>query len=273
MHKLLSIAGSDSGAGAGLQADLKTAAALGVYCSTAVTAVTAQNSLQVQQVHPMPAAVVGAQIDSIMQDIGAEAWKTGMLGNAEIVELVAERARHYQVGSLIVDPVMRSTTLHDLLEPSAVHTLRNTLLPLADLITPNVQEASLLAENEIHDVPSAKRAATRLRDCTQAAILITGIMQGANRICDLLLVQHDWQEFCGPVVVTPHTHGSGCSLASAIASMMARGYELSAATHYARRYVTNALAGSINLDIVPSNGPLAHFAHWASPLAEPDKLP
>jgi phosphomethylpyrimidine kinase len=271
--RALTIAGSDSGGGAGIQADLKTMQELGVFGMSAVTAVTAQNSLGVQAVWPLPPDVVAAQIDSVLGDIGADAVKTGMLHDAAVIEAAADALERRPVPSLIVDPVMIAKSGDRLLRADAMIALKRRLLPLAELITPNIPEACALlgvAEGEIRTEADMIEAARKLLALgIRNALVKGGHLPAAGGECVDVLCGADAAEpvvIRAPRVETRHTHGTGCTLSAAIAAFRARGLPLAEAVRAARRFLGEAIAHA-----VPTGagiGSLWHAAHrTASPAA------
>lgn len=256
--RALTIAGSDSGGGAGIQADLKTFTVLGVYGTSALTALTAQNTLGVAAVHHLPADFVRAQIDAVLADIGADAVKTGMLGEARIVAAVAEALRAYAVDKLVVDPVMVAQSGAKLLDDDAVDALKTELLPLALLLTPNVPEAEVLAGMKIDSLADQRAAARALRALGPRAVLVKGGHLDGDEAIDVFDDGLVVQELRAERIRTPHTHGTGCQLSAAIAAGLALGRPLASAITEAKRFISIAVAGG--LDIGRGNGP-------ANPLA------
>ncbi|GAB4557817.1 MAG: bifunctional hydroxymethylpyrimidine kinase/phosphomethylpyrimidine kinase [Anaerolineae bacterium] len=260
MKKVLTIAGSDSGGGAGIQADLKTFGALGVFGMSAITAITAQNTVGVQGVFELPASFVAQQIDSVMSDIGADAWKTGMLSNAEIIEVVAERARHYGIERLVVDPVMVAKGGDPLLRPEARTALIEKLLPLAYVVTPNHHEAEVLTGRPIRTVDDMREAARAIHAQGARHVVVKGGHLPADQdAVDLLFDGQQFHEFRAPRIDTPHTHGTGCTFASAIAAGLALGLDIIAAVDQAKRYLTAAIRAGVSMGIGHGHGPLNHF--------------
>lgn len=260
MKKVLTIAGSDSGGGAGIQADLKAFAARGVYGMSALTAITAQNTVGVQGVFELPADFVAQQIDSVMSDIGADAWKTGMLSNAEIIRVVADRARHYNVEHLVLDPVMVAKSGDPLLREDARDALIQELLPLAHVVTPNHHEAQVLTGLEIRTVDDMRRAALAIHEMGARHVVVKG--GHLSEAADAIDVLYDGQaliEFEASRVDTPNTHGTGCTFASAIAAELAKGHPVQQAVQAAKAYLTAALRAAVNLQIGHGHGPLNHF--------------
>ncbi|MEA3375144.1 MAG: bifunctional hydroxymethylpyrimidine kinase/phosphomethylpyrimidine kinase [Chloroflexota bacterium] len=260
MKKVLTIAGSDSGGGAGIQADLKAFAARGVYGMTALTAITAQNTVGVQGVFELPADFVGQQIDSVMSDIGADAWKTGMLSNADIICVLADRARRYRVERLVVDPVMVAKSGDPLLRQEARQTLIDELVPLAYLTTPNHHEAQVLTGLEIETVADMREAARAIHALgAQNVVVKGGHLPAAASAIDVLYDGRELTEFDAPRVDTRNTHGTGCTYASSIAAELAKGHSVRDAVATAKAYLTAALQAAVDLDIGEGHGPIDHF--------------
>jgi hydroxymethylpyrimidine/phosphomethylpyrimidine kinase len=255
--RVLIIAGSDSGGGAGIQADIKSVTALGGFAMTAVTAITAQNTLGVSGVHPIPIEMVRAQIDAVMDDLGADAWKTGMLGSVEMVETVAAAIDSRAADALVVvDPVMVAKGGHPLLEGSAVAAMRSLMVPRADLIAPNAPEAARLVGFEVEDVEGQLRAGAALLALGAKAALVKGGHIAGPFVRDLLMTHDGPQWFESERIVTRSTHGTGCTLASAAATGLAQGLGMSAAVDRARRYLLAALLAAP--DLGKGHGPIGH---------------
>ena len=258
MPVALSIAGSDSGGCAGIQADLRTFAALGVHGMTAVTAVTSQNTVRVDDIFTIPACTVSSQIDAVLSDIGADAVKTGMLPDPEIIAAVAEKIRQYRIGKLVLDPVMVSTGGDELVSGKAGESLVRELFPLALIVTPNLDEASVLVGRSIRTLEDMYAAAREVLQSGARAVLIKGgHLEGSEQAIDLFFDGQAFNEFPAPRVDTRNTHGSGCTLAAAIAAFLARGCILQEAVRQAKEYVTGAIKNSYSLG--HGNGPLGHF--------------
>jgi len=257
MHTALTIAGSDSGGGAGIQADLKTFAAHGVFGTSALTAITAQNTVGVTAIHALAADLVTAQIEAVATDIGVDAVKTGMLANAAIVEAVAAAIESLELPRVVVDPVMIAKSGDALLEPEAVAALRTKLLPLALVVTPNVPEAEALADMTIPTAKEARRAARRIRDLGPQAVVVKGGHLDGDEIVDVFWDGHELVEFRGPRVTSTSTHGTGCTFASAIAANLALGVPLPTAVEAAKAYVAGAMRAAP--PIGRGHGPLDHF--------------
>jgi hydroxymethylpyrimidine/phosphomethylpyrimidine kinase len=239
--RALTIAGSDSGGGAGIQADLKTFGALGVYGMSAITAVTVQNTTGVSGYEGLEPETVREQIVAVATDIGVDAAKTGMLASAPIVAAVAEAVQEVRLPNLVVDPVFRSKHGHALLAEDAVGALRERILPLATLVTPNLPEAAGLAGFDVRTDEEMRRAAEAILELGARAVLVKGGHRGSDRSDDLFVdgERSLWIE--GPRLPTPHTHGTGCVLSAAIAAFLACGDDLLTAVRRAKRFVTEAI--------------------------------
>ena len=255
----LTIAGSDSGGGAGIQADLKTFSALGVFGMSALTAITAQNTLGVTAVHEIPAEIVAAQIDAVVTDIGVDAAKTGMISSSEIIRVVAAKIREHGISTLVVDPVMVATSGDRLLREDAVEALRTELLPLAMVVTPNLPEAAVLTGQEVSSLEGMREAARAIVGLGVRSVL----MKGGHLDGDAVDVFYDGSAFTelpGRRIQTTSTHGTGCTLASAIAALLARGEPLESAISNAKVYVTAAIERAY--PIGHGHGPVHHFHRW-----------
>ena len=257
MPRALTIAGSDSGGGAGIQADLKTFAAFGVYGASAVTAITAQNTLGVQAIHEVPADVVAAQVDAVLSDIGADAVKTGMLVSTVIIEAVADRLRAHDVSRLVVDPVMVAKSGDRLLRDDAVVALRESLLPLAEVVTPNTDEAGVLAGIEVVDQDSAREAARRIHALGPRYVIVKGGHLDGPTSDDLLFDGQRFEVLSGRRIATRHTHGTGCTFSAAIAAELAAGRSPLEAARAARAFVQGAIEHAE--PIGAGHGPLNHL--------------
>jgi len=259
--KAMTIAGSDSGGGAGIQADLKTFAALGVYGTSTLTAITAQNTLGVMGVHEVPIEMISAQIDAVLGDIGADAVKTGMLASSAIIGCVAEAMTRHQVQRLVVDPVMVAKSGDSLLREDAVETLKTKLIPLAALVTPNIPEAETLTGLEITTPDDVRQAARCIIEMGARGVVVKGgHLEGPAT--DLFYDGSQFQEFTSPRINTANTHGTGCTFASAVAAGLAQELDMIDAVAQAKEYVTEAIRHSFPLG--QGHGPLNHFYKmWA----------
>ncbi len=257
IKQVLTIAGSDSGGGAGIQADIKAISANGCYAMSVITSVTAQNTEEVTDVFDLPVSSVAAQLDAVFDDFDIAAVKTGMLSSTETIRTVVRLLKPQNVRNLVVDPVMISKSGRRLLKPDAVDTMKKELFPLALVITPNVHEAQQLSGIEITSLADARRAAKILHQFGAAYVLIKGGHLATDRGTDLLYDGRFFNIFKGEFIDTPHTHGTGCTFASAIAAHLARGKSVTDAVQTAKTYLTEAIRHS--LAIGHGKGPTNHF--------------
>ncbi|TVM03130.1 MAG: bifunctional hydroxymethylpyrimidine kinase/phosphomethylpyrimidine kinase [Candidatus Brocadia sp. WS118] len=253
LTKVLSIAGSDSGGGAGIQADIKTITALGGFATTVITALTAQNTTGVHSIYEVPASFVGQQIDAVMSDIGTDAAKTGMLMCRDIVEIVSTKIREYQIKHVVVDPVMLSKNGKNLLSPDAVHALTSQLFPLSSIVTPNIPEAECITGLKIKSVSHAEEAAKCIYQLGPSHVLIKGghagkswSMKNKDTVIDILYDGKSFEYIEGAYIPTQNTHGTGCTHASAIAAFLAKGTDLTEAVVQAKKFVTLSIQESFN---------------------------
>jgi hydroxymethylpyrimidine/phosphomethylpyrimidine kinase len=256
--RALTIAGSDSGGGAGIQADLKTFAALSVYGMTAITAITAQNTEGVRDTYDVPIALIEEQIDAVLEDIGVDSAKTGMLSSPEIIEAVAWQAQKWQL-RLVVDPVMVAKGGASLLRPEAVETLRTKLLPLAEVVTPNLPEAEVLTQQRIETIADMRAAARVIHALGPRHVVI----KGGHRVAEPVDIYFDGTHFVElhtQRIQTPHTHGTGCTFSAAITALLARGWSVAEAVSRAKHYVTGAIRNAPGLG--HGLGPIDHFWLW-----------
>lgn len=257
--RVLSIAGSDSGGGAGIQADLKTFAALGCYGMTAITALTAQNTLGVRAIHGVPPAMLREQIDAVVEDIGLDAIKIGMLHSPDIVQTVAEAIDRHALKKVVLDPVMVATSGAVLIENPAIAALVRELFWRADVVTPNLDEASLLVGRPLNNEHEMEAAALELLAMGAAAVLLKGGHLAGDVVSDLLVTKNGevhWMR--APRIHSANTHGTGCTLSSAIAAHLALGATLLAAVQAARAYVRAALVSGAKVRTGSGSGPLNH---------------
>jgi len=258
----LTIAGSDSSGGAGIQADLKTFAALGVYGASAITALTAQNSKGVFAIYAVPPDFVAAQLDAVFSELDVSAAKIGMLANAAIIEAVAAALVRHRARNVVLDPVMAASTGADLLRADAIAALRG-LTRHVRVVTPNwFEAAALLDAPQARDETEMRSQAQKLLALGAGAVLIKGGHAGGPESVDLLVDAEQCVRLAAPRVATQNTHGTGCTFASAIAAGLAKGLPLDAAAHEAKAYVSAAIAAADRLGIAASNGPLHHFYRW-----------
>ena len=261
-RKVLSIAGSDSGGGAGIQADIKTISACGCYAATAITAITVQNTLGVQAVHAVPTEILRGQIDAVLSDIGADAVKIGMLHSSEVVRLVREMLIRFNAENIVLDPVMVSTSGHRLIEEDAIASLRTELLPLARVITPNIPEAEILLggrklcfQSELPD------AARELAESSGASVLLKAGHLSEEDLSDIFYDLEDGKcySLTSKRIHTKNTHGTGCTMSSAFASMLAKGMSLPDAAKAAKDFINGAILSGKDYEIGHGFGPVNHL--------------
>ena len=278
-NRVLTIAGSDSGGGAGIQADIKAISAMGCYAASAITAITVQNTVGVEAVHAVPLDILAGQIDAVLSDVGADAIKIGMLHSAEVVNLVADKIEQYGIRNVVLDPVMVSTSGHRLIEESAIEVIKSRLIPLVRVITPNIPEAEILASRTISseaDFPSvAKILASRSNDIQEISPTDVSDSKNERQVSVLLkaghltgddLVDYFFNAEEGTItqlpskrVYTRNTHGTGCTLSSAFAAALARGEDLTAAATSAKKYIEGAIISGAEYEIGHGHGPVNHF--------------
>ena len=256
IYKALTIAGSDSGAGAGIQADLKTFAAFGVYGTSVITAITAQNTVGVTKILELSPDLVAAQLDAVVEDIGAQALKTGMLANSAIIEIVAEKIREHRLHNLVVDPVMVAKGGDLLLRPEAIEALRSRLIPLAVIVTPNLPEAEQLTGIRCTRLREIKESARRIIAMGARSVVIKGGHR-KGPATDIFYDGKKFRELSAPRVRTPNTHGTGCTFSAAIAAGLAKGEKLENAVIQAKRYITQAIRKGF--PIGSGHSPVHHF--------------
>jgi len=265
---VLTIAGSDSGGGAGVQADIKTISACGCYASSAITAITVQNTLGVSAVHPVPVEYIEQQIEAVLTDIGADAVKIGMLHSSEVISCVGRMLQKFHAENVVLDPVMVSTSGHRLMEESATQTLMSELLPMARVITPNIPEAEILLGEKTLDKQSVLQDAAReLAGRYGTSVLLKAGHLSEERLVDIFYDASDGSihELPSVRVHTKNTHGTGCTMSSAFASMLARGLSLVDAAAAAKQYINDAIVAGADYEIGHGFGPVKHFyALWKS---------
>ena len=269
MHKILTIAGSDSGGGSGIQADLKTIQSLGGYGMSVVTALTAQNTLGIKSILPVDPDFVALQMDAVLEDIGADCIKIGMLANAGIVRVVAEKIAKHRIEKVVIDPVMSSTDGNILLDERGREALVRELFPLGYVVTPNIPESEILTKKKIGGVPDMKKAARRIRKMGPKNVLIKGGHLEEAPV-DILHDGYEDYEFYSQRAVTRHTHGTGCTLASALATFLAQGLPLMESIDKAKRYLYRALRFSLPLG--RGIGPANHYASIAREIARTEVI-
>lgn len=260
----VTIAGSDSGGGAGIQADLKSFSALGVYGATVITALTAQNTLGVQGIHDVPPKFIAQQMDSVFSDLAVDAVKIGMLSRPSVIDAVAAGLERHGVRQVVLDPVMVATSGDRLIAADAVDALRRILIPRATLITPNLPEAAALLDTQeiAADEAAMRRQGEALLGSGARAVLMKGGHQGGETSVDLLVESSGVTRFEAPRVQTRNTHGTGCSLSAAIAAGLAKGQTLHEAVEAAKIWLTGALQAADRLAIGHGHGPTHHFHAW-----------
>jgi hydroxymethylpyrimidine/phosphomethylpyrimidine kinase len=255
---VLTIGGSDSGGGAGIQADIKAVHANGGYAASVITAVTAQNTVEVSDSIDLPVSIINNQLDAVITDLSVDSVKTGMLSSQEIVEAVAWKLEEYEVHPIVVDPVMISTSGFDLLDPDAVSTLIRELLPMAHVLTPNAHEAGKLVGGAVETVADAREAARIIHGMGPNYVLVKGgHVDEDGEAIDILFDGNSFFEFRKERIQTINTHGTGCTYASAIATNLAKGNDVPVAVREAKTYVTEAIRNG--LSIGAGNGPTDHF--------------
>lgn len=260
----VTIAGSDSGGGAGIQADLKTFSALEVYGASVITALTAQNTQGVQAIHDVPADFIAAQMDSVFSDLKVDAVKIGMLSQVGVIETVAAGIERHGISRVVLDPVMVAASGDRLLSEDAIAALRNVLLPHAAIVTPNLPEAAaILGEDVAQDEQTMLDQGRRILAMGPSAVLIKGGHGSGPESTDLLIESTNVHRFPAPRIATKNTHGTGCTLSSAIAAKLAQGSTLHPAVEAAKAYISAAIAAGRNLDIGQGHGPVHHFhSYW-----------
>jgi hydroxymethylpyrimidine/phosphomethylpyrimidine kinase len=262
--RVLTIAGSDSGGGAGIQADLKTVAALGCYGASAITALTAQNTLGVSAIHPVPPDFAAAQIAAVLEDIGADAVKIGMLYSAPLIRAVAGQLRKFAARNIVLDPVMVAQSGDRLLEDDAVGAIREHLMPLSIVVTPNIPEAEVLAGRRICSVEDMQAAAEDLGRFGSEAVLLKGGHLEESDSSDLLYLcrENRLVSLAAERITSRNTHGTGCTLSAAIAAHLARGEDLENAVRQAKIYITAALRAGAAYRLGDGHGPVHHFFRY-----------
>lgn len=259
-YRVLTIAGSDSGGGAGIQADIKAISAMGCYATTAITAVTVQNTIGVQAVLPVPLDILEGQIDAVLSDIGTDAIKIGMLHSAEVVNLVANKIKQYGITNVVLDPVMVSTSGHQLIEENAIEHIKQRLIPLARVITPNIPEAEILTGCKITGEQNFKDIARKLSNNKSISVLLkAGHLDGDTLVDYFYNAEEDtFTLLPSKRVNTRNTHGTGCTLSSAFASALARGENLTMAALSAKHFIEQAIISGADIEIGHGHGPVNH---------------
>lgn len=260
-NRVLTIAGSDSGGGAGIQADIKAISAMGCYAASAITAVTVQNTIGVQAVHPVPLDILEGQIEAVLSDIGADAIKIGMLHSTAVVKIVAQKIKQYGIKNVVLDPVMVSTSGHRLIEESAVEVIQEHLIPLARVLTPNVPEAEILIGKEITGECNFEKTAKELAHRYGVSVLLKAGHLSVDVLTDYFYNIEDDTLTLLPSrrVETRNTHGTGCTLSSALAAALAKGEDLTDAAKSAKKYIEQAIIAGADYEIGHGHGPVNHF--------------
>ena len=260
-HKVLTIAGSDSGGGAGIQADLKTISAIGCYGMSVITALTAQNTLGVTGIHPIPPPFAAEQMTAVFSDIGADAVKIGMLYSAELIEVVAEQLKKFGAKNIVLDPVMVAQSGDKLLQDDAIQAIKDHLMPLADVVTPNLPEARVLLGREILGLEEMQTAAESLAAYGCRSILIKGGHLQENKSTDMLYLAEEarWVVLEADRIASRNNHGTGCTLSAAIAGYMAKGCGIEKAVRQAKIYIQNAIRAGAVYTLGKGHGPVHHF--------------
>ena len=262
--RVLTIAGSDSGGGAGIQADLKTFSAIGCYGMSVITALTAQNTRGVSGIHAVPPAFAVEQIDAVLSDMGTDAIKIGMLYSAELIEAVAAALEKYGAGKIVLDPVMVAQSGDKLLQDDAIEAIKRNLMPLADVVTPNIPEASVLCGRQLTQWSEIESAAQTLAQHGSRSILIKGGHGEKEKSNDLLFLadENRFVRLAADRIKTRNNHGTGCTLSSAIASYMAKGKDIEEAVQKAKAFMNRAIAAGAQYQIGRGHGPVHHFFQW-----------
>ncbi len=264
-NRVLTIAGSDSGGGAGIQADIKTISACGCYAMSAITAITVQNTMGVSDVHPVPSTIIEGQINAVLSDIGADAIKIGMLHSSEVIMSVTKTLRLYNVKNIVLDPVMVSTSGHKLIQDEAIETLIKELLYMARVITPNIPEAEILLGKKINNLHELPSLAKELSSNRKISVLLKAGHLSEKELTDIFYNAETDQllELTSERIETRNTHGTGCTLSSAIAAYLAHGLSLNEAVQQAKEYINKAITEGISYKIGKGHGPVHHFyKYW-----------
>jgi hydroxymethylpyrimidine/phosphomethylpyrimidine kinase len=262
--KVLTIAGSDSGGGAGIQADLKTFSAIGCYGMSVITALTAQNTQGVKAIHAVPSAFAVEQIEAVLSDIGADAIKIGMLYSAELIEAVAQALKKHGTQKIVLDPVMVAQSGDKLLQDDAIEAIKTHLMPLVDVVTPNIPEASVLCGRQLTQWSDIESAAETLARHGSRSILIKGGHGDERKSTDLLFLAREGRfvSLEADRIETRNNHGTGCTLSSAIASYMAKGNDIEKSVQMAKEFMNHAIAAGAHYKIGHGHGPVHHFFQW-----------
>jgi len=259
--RVLTIAGSDSGGGAGIQADIKSISACCCYASSAITAITAQNTIGVQDIHPIPHTILKSQIEAVLDDIGTDAIKIGMLHSPENIQIIADCIDKYKIKNVVLDPVMVATSGDQLLLDEAINQLKGILFPKVRIITPNLPEAEVLVGRKIEKQTEFRKVAKELAEKFQVSVLLKAGHINEDILVDVLydFEQKEFLDLSSKRIDTKNTHGTGCSLSSALASFLARDYNISESAQRAKDYINQAILSGIDYEIGKGHGPVHHF--------------
>lgn len=262
--RVLAIAGSDSGGGAGIQADIKTISACGCFATTAITAITAQNTLGVTDIHPIPVRTLKKQIEAVLEDIGTDSIKVGMLHNSEAILTVRDTLKQFNMTNIVLDPVMVSTSGNTLLQSEAINTLVDELIPMVKVITPNIPEAEILLGEKGLCLNNLVEHAQNLGNKYKVSVLLKAGHLKDNELIDVFFNQetNEVLELKSQRIITKNTHGTGCTLSSALAAYIAQGFELNDAVQKAKDYINNAIIAGVDYTIGKGHGPVKHFYNY-----------
>lgn len=260
-NRVLTIAGSDSGGGAGIQADIKSISACGCYASSAITAITAQNTVGVRDIHPIPVSVLKSQIEAVLDDIGTDTIKIGMLHSTEIIQVVADCLDKFKINNVVLDPVMLATSGDKLLQDKAIHHLKKVLFPRVRIITPNLPEAEILLGRRIEDQSKFREVAKELAKMYQVSVLLKAGHLSAVDLVDVIynFETSEWTDLASKRINTKNTHGTGCSLSSALAAFLAKGFSVRESAERAKNYIAKSIIAGTEYKIGKGHGPVHHF--------------
>ncbi|MRT92748.1 bifunctional hydroxymethylpyrimidine kinase/phosphomethylpyrimidine kinase [Ancylomarina sp. 16SWW S1-10-2] len=260
-NRVLTIAGSDSGGGAGIQADIKSISACGCYASSAITAITAQNTIGVRDIHSIPVAILKSQIEAVLDDIGTDSIKIGMLHSTEIIQGVADCLDKYQIKNVVLDPVMVATSGDKLLQDNAISHLKNVLFPRVRIITPNLPEAEILLGRKIKEQSRFREISKELAEMYQVSVLLKAGHLSEENLVDVIynFETSEWTDLASKRIDTKNTHGTGCTLSSALAAFLAKGFGISESAIKAKDYIAKSIIEGTEYEIGKGHGPVHHF--------------
>jgi len=263
-NRVLSIAGSDSGGGAGIQADIKAISACGAYAATAITAITVQNTVGVSNVHAIPNQILKEQIEAVLSDIGADAIKIGMLHSSETIQVVCDCLDRYQIKNVVLDPVMVATSGDKLLQDEAIHTLKEDLIPRVRVITPNIPEAEILLGEKINKQEDLSVKAKALAEKFKVSVLLKAGHLSEDKLTDTFydFEKKELVEMKSKRLYTKNTHGTGCTMSSSFAAYLAQDFDLQTSAYNAKDYINNAIKAGADYEIGEGHGPVHHFYKW-----------